>query len=108
MKVMMSQVLTNFAGQPLTDGTVKLTLAVVASNALLGDDPALASAKDKLDRFNLAQRVYVEGEVELSLAEAALIGDRAAALFPTIVAGQVIKLLEACAARGVRLVGEAS
>lgn len=99
MKVDFSQVLRNFEGTAMKEGERELTLAIVAANALLADDPALTSGVLKMERYNLAQRVYDyrnhDRGLDLTLKESALIGDRIAALYSTLVAGQAITMIEA-------------
>ena len=72
---------------------VPMTLALVAIEALLGDDPQ-ASASSKVERFMLASKIQAATEpLELSPESVTLIRERVGELCPTLICGRAYELL---------------
>lgn len=102
MKLDFSQQLRNLDGSPMvesapgSDVSVKVTLGIVAANALLApDDPsAKQSGDDKARAYSLATRVYGASELDITVDDASFIKKRVGQSMPTIVVGQVYELID--------------
>ena len=72
-----------------------LTLKTVLINCLINEaDGEKTDAKGKLDRYDLALRVKVGGDVEMSAEEVKMCKESIAKQFPVLVTGQAHRLLE--------------
>lgn len=91
-----SKVLTGLDGQPLKDGDKEIPLSVVCVNALRGvyrgeED---LSGVEKEKRYKLCERIYEQGEVEISIEELALIKNLVGKGYPVDIVGPAYALLE--------------
>jgi hypothetical protein len=98
MKLRFDVPLVALDGTQLKDSTgAPVTLGDVAIACLLSGDPRASTAHQKVMAYDLAQRVYRGGEVELTIDEAKLLKDRIGELEGPLVVGQAMKLLESTA-----------
>jgi hypothetical protein len=73
-----------------------VTLKAVCRSALLGDNSPDMSAKDKLDRYELALKIHrTNGELlEITVEQAALLQRLINTTYPPLIVGQCLPLLE--------------
>lgn len=97
MLVKVNVLLKTLAGETMKDNVdgqaVDATVKTAIVNAVLAPVQK-ESGIDKVKKFNLAQRVYKEDEVELTAEEISLIKTCIGENFAPIVVGQVWNLLE--------------
>jgi hypothetical protein len=98
MKVDTTQVLKTLDGQVMKDNdgqgnAVDATLKMALVNSILSPVQK-ESGIDKVKKFNLAQRVYKDDEVELTAEDITLIKERVGETFAPIIVGQVWNILE--------------
>ncbi len=101
MKIKTNVKLRSFDGEVLKDNdgkgnVIDATLKNAIVNALLaplGQGKAEIGT-DKVKKFDLAQQIYNNDEVELTVEEVTLIKERVGEVFGAIVVGQVFNLLE--------------
>lgn len=78
MRIRFGQQLLNYMGQPLIDGDVKVTLGLIACNALTAVIPGEAlTGPEKIERVDLARRIFLNSngadETQVSVEEVALL-----------------------------------
>lgn len=74
---------------------IPMTLALVAIEAILADDPDANTAALKVERFMLASRIHgAAGELDLSPEEVALIRACVGSKCPTLICGRAFELLD--------------
>ena len=97
MLVKVNVPLKTLDGQTMKDNidgqVVDATLKLIAVNAILSPVQK-ESGIEKVKKFNLAQRIYDNDTVELSVEEVSLIKERIGELFPPLVVGQAFKMLD--------------
>lgn len=100
MKIDVTQTFKTLSGQVLKDvdenkQAVDATLRLAIVNSLLAPSKAKEeSGIEKVKKYELAKRVYVGGEVELSAEEITLIKEGIGRLFQPIIVGQAFDMLE--------------
>ena len=87
-----------FDGQVMKDNdgqgnAIDATLKLAIVNAVLSPVQN-ENGVEKVKKFDLAQRIYKNDEVNLTAEEISLIKERVGESFPPIVVGQVWKILE--------------
>lgn len=85
--------LVNLKGEALKENDTPVTLKDICANALLANDEKM-EGRIKLENWNLAQLVYKGGEIELTAEQVVKMKDMVAKHFPTLVAGQVLNILD--------------
>jgi len=97
MKINTKKVLVKFDGSPIQDVVNdKTTDAIVRDalvNSLMAPNEKDSGAK-KLEKYDLAMRIYKQDEVDLTAEEAATIKECVGKLFAPIIVGQIFKLLD--------------
>lgn len=98
MRIDVTQVLKTFQGVPMKDQNEKgeavdATARMAIVNALLYPTQT-EKGTDKLTKFELARKVHSTDVVDFSTEDVALIKERVLDVFPTLVAGQVVRILE--------------
>jgi len=98
MLVNVNQVLKTIDGQTMkdSDGTgnaIDATVKLAIVNAVLSPVQK-ENGIEKVRKFDLAQRIYKEDDVELTVEEISLIKERVGEVFPPLVTGQVWNILE--------------
>ena len=92
-----TKVLVTLAGEPLkesVDGEVKdVTVKTVIVNALL-NPMEKDTGMQKMEKEELARKVYQNDSVDLTIEQVKLIKDRIGEMYAPIVVGQVWRLLE--------------
>ena len=92
-----TKVLVNIAGEPLKDSVngvaVDVTVKTVIVNALL-NPMEKDTGMQKLEKEELARKVYQNDSVDLTIEQVKLIKDRIGEMYAPIVVGQVWRLLE--------------
>lgn len=101
MKVDFNSKILNLKGEPVKDGkeNEEVILKDICVNSLLFDKPATQgerpqTGKDKLIKYNLAQKIFVGGEVEVTAEEITLMKKAIGELYTTLIVGSAWKLLE--------------
>jgi Cu2+-containing amine oxidase len=98
MKINFDVTLFSMFGQPLTDQNGDpLSLLLVCIDALTGEEEnpkKRLTGKEKLDRYNLANKIRMGGVVDLETTEIATIREIVENKHPVIIVGQVVDLLE--------------
>lgn len=88
--------LTNFKGEVLKQGEEDVVLrdALITSidAQLPGDDTV--DSKTKVRMFRLGQKLAIEDTIELAAAEVELILNRAVKIYPPMVYGQLVEILD--------------
>lgn len=93
MKINFETNVTNLDGKEIKDEKGKeVTFAFLVIDALLANDKEL-NGKQKIIRFELAQKVYSKSQ-EYTVEEAALIKEIAGKLLSTIVVGFLFQLID--------------
>ena len=97
-----SAVLRDLDGAEISDGGKPLTLARVASAALLQAyiDESTLAGEIKVRRFVLAMKVAEAGELELTAEETAMLKERVAKGYGPLVVGRAWELLDPAALKG--------
>lgn len=90
--------LRNMDGQVMKDNVdgqaVDATLRMAMVNSILSPVEK-ESGMDKVKKFNLAERIHdAVDNVDLTVEEISLIKERVGVVFPSLIVGQVWKLLE--------------
>lgn len=98
MKIKVTESLKQMNGKPMVDQDdngkpVEATIRTVLVNALLSPVPE-EKGMDKVAKYDLAQRIYKEDEVDLNETDIKLIKDRVGELFAPLVVGQIFNLLK--------------
>lgn len=99
MKINVNQTLKNLAGQPMKDqdgegNVVDATLKLALVNAVLAPSQK-ESGVDKVRKYELARKIHVSDEVDLTAEEIALCKKAVGEVFPSpLIVGQVMDLLE--------------
>lgn len=98
MLVKVNVPLVNMDGQVMKDNdgqgnAVDATLRMAIVNALL-TPVQNEKGVDKVKKFNLAQRIYGDDEVELTIEETGLIKERIGEVYAPVIVGQVWNILE--------------
>lgn len=97
MLIDVTKVLTQFDGTPLKDmvngQAVDATFRMAFINALMAPQEK-DSAMVKVQKYDLAMRVFKNDSVELTVEEAALIKEAVGKAFAPIVVGQIYNLLD--------------
>jgi len=92
-----TKVLVNIAGEPLKESVngvaVDVTLRMVVVNALLSPMEK-DTGMQKMEKEELARKVYQNDSVDLTIEQVKLIKDRIGEMYAPIVVGQVWRLLE--------------
>lgn len=88
-----SQPILDLKDQPVLVQGAPLTLGIVAANALLADEKGLTGTQ-KIERFELAKKIYSGGSLELSEEERVRIKELVEKNYPPLVYARVIELLE--------------
>jgi len=74
---------------------VDMTLQIVATESLLGHNPAEGlSAEKKVQMFGLAQKIVKNKTVDLEVEEIVLIKECVATQYPPLIVGQAFPMLE--------------
>lgn len=100
MKIDMSQQLRGLDGKPVSikDGgeNVPMKLSNVCVNALLTplEEDKKQSGEDKFKNYQLSQKIYEKGEVELEAQDIAKVKERVGKCFGPLVSGQAWDMLE--------------
>ncbi len=94
MKINLSTVITDLSGEAVKDGEKDLTLSTVCISALLMPDQQDQPAKEKVERFHLAEKVHAAGEQDLSVDDVALLKKLIGKLFPPLVVGRAFAVLD--------------
>ncbi len=93
MKRNLEQVMTDLDNKEFADkATLRLVCFGAVSTPMQGDDQI--PMEKKLKQYQLLQKVNAGGEADLTAEEIALIKERAAKLYPILVFGRLIDLLE--------------
>ena len=97
MKVNTNQTLKTFDGKVMKDvvdgNAIDATIKQAIVNAVLSPVEK-ETGVEKVKKFNLAQRIYKEDNVDLNEDEIKLIKERVGECFAPIVVGQVFELLK--------------
>lgn len=97
MKIDFSVPLKNLAGAPLLvrdgDQDVNMTLATAAVEALLAPGQQNEAGEQKFRAYQLAQRLYKAGEVDISPEEASYLKEKIGAHYVPAVVGPCFVLL---------------
>jgi hypothetical protein len=98
MKLDVTQNVTTLGGTPIKDqdengNAVDATFGMAIVNALLSP---VQNEKgiEKVHKYELARKVYESDTVELTVEDVALIKQRVLDVFPPLVSGQIVKVLE--------------
>lgn len=106
MRFDFSQFILNLDNQPIPnrrdpnnprESAPPMSLSTVCVNALLGFDPqedARLEGTEKLRRFNLAQKLYNGGWVEVTAEEVALLKTLVNRMYAPLIVGRVWQVLE--------------
>lgn len=97
MKLDVTQVLKNMEGKTMKDSdgngnAIDATIRMAIVNALLSPVQK-DTGVDKMKKWELAQRVFKQDEVEVSIDDVKIIKDRIGELYPPLIVGQVWKIL---------------
>ena len=97
MLINVTNVLVQFDGTPIknvvNNEAQDATIREACVNALMSPNEKDSGAK-KVEKYDLALRIYKNDEVELSVEEAATIKECVGKLFAPIVVGQLFKVLD--------------
>lgn len=96
MQINFDAVLRSLDGEALLDGEKKVTLAMVACNALLatlkGDE--VLSANEKLELFRLAQKASKGGLADVDAEQVTLLKKRIASSYGALIVGRSFEIIE--------------
>lgn len=83
-------------GTPVKEGEVALKMKTSVVNSLLGffPDEQNLTGEEKVKRYELASKIYAGGDIDLKPEEIVLIKKLVGKGAPTLVVGQVYKLLD--------------
>jgi hypothetical protein len=91
----MSKVLIDFDGKDMKQSEKPLTLGIACAtalgNALQGDD---LKPEETVARWHLSVRLYGGGDQEMSPEQLTMVRARLAKVYPILIAGQAIEMLE--------------
>ena len=94
MKLETGTPLKTFTGDPINDAQGPVTIGKVAIAALLASyADEMPTGEEKLWRYNLARRLNVGGEVEISTDDAALIKRLVGKAYGAVVVGPVYEAI---------------
>ena len=97
MLVNVNQVLKNFTGETMKDmvdgEAIDATVKMAIVNSLLSPVQK-ESGIDKVEKYELAKKVYASDEVDLNEDEIKLIKERVGEIYAPAVVGQVYELLK--------------
>lgn len=94
MKLETGTPLTTFTGEPINDAQGPVTIGKVAIAALLANlNDDAPTAEEKMWRYNLARRLHVGGEVEITAEDAALIKRLVGKAYGAVVVGPVYEAI---------------
>ncbi len=97
MKIDFSKRLTNLQGQVLKDDTTgeEVTVGTICVQALLSTDrEETLDGMEKVRRYELAKSIFNKEKESLSAEEVVLIKKMVGKFFTTVVAGQVLPMLD--------------
>jgi hypothetical protein len=99
MKLNVMQVLKTLSGQTMKDQdeqgqAMDATLRMAICNALLAPTQREEKGTEKLRKYELARKVFTEDTPELAAEDVALMKERILAVFPPLIAGQTVRMLE--------------
>ncbi len=94
MRIDLSTIITDLAGEAVKDGEKDLTLSTVCISALLTPEQGEQPATEKVSRFHLAEKVYDSGEQDLSVDDVALLKKLIGKLYPPLVVGRAFAVLD--------------
>ena len=92
MTINFDEKLKTLKGEDLKEQETIITLKDVCANALLANEEKM-EGRIKLENWNLAQEIYKGGEIELSSEDIVKIKNLIGKFYPTLIAGQVLKIL---------------
>lgn len=91
----MSQVLKDFDGKDMKQSEKPLTLGITCAtalgNVLQGDD---LRPEETVERWHLSVRLYGGGDQEMSPEQLTMVRARLAKVYPVLIAGQSVSMLE--------------
>ena len=96
MEINFDSPITNLKGITLEgEDKENVILKNICVNALMTEIPNNNDTGEiKLKRFNLAQKIYVGGKIEVTAEEVALLKERIGLCFSTLIVGRAWELLE--------------
>lgn len=96
MKINFNIELKDMDGKPIMETKDKpLLLDKVCVNAVLSEIPdEKTTGEQKLQRFQLAKKIYGAGEIDVTAEEIVLLKDKIGKLYLPLVVGQVFEILE--------------
>lgn len=101
MKIDFNQLVKNLDGETITSllngKKIELNLKLISTNALLTDIPSQGkqvSGLDKFKNYELAKKINLGGEIEISVEEITTIKEKVGEVYSSLIVGVVYDLLE--------------
>ena len=94
MKIDFNQLMTMFDGRAIVIQNIEQTLGTVCADLLLLEDKEVKSATEKIDRYELAKKIYKGGVIDISQENIDKLKGLIEALATVLIAGQTLPMLD--------------
>lgn len=92
MKINLKESIKNLKGEEMKEGDRVITIGGICANALISTSPK--EAKEKMDNYELAKKLFNETEVDLTPEEMVGIKKAVNEIYGTLVVGQIFEMLK--------------